>query len=78
MPTTEPITLPWCLVLHLYQTLGLKPEQFGTITALLEDYNQRKDQSNQDLVAKLNADDYSMVEAVMPGFINLKLSGAFL
>jgi glycerol-3-phosphate acyltransferase PlsY len=31
MPTTEPITLPWCLVLHLYQTLGLKPEQFGLL-----------------------------------------------
>ena len=30
------------------------------------------------VVAKLNAEDYSMIEAVMPGFINLKLSGAFL
>ena len=30
------------------------------------------------VVEKLNAGDYSMVEAVMPGFINLKLSGAFL
>jgi len=30
------------------------------------------------VVAKLDANDYSMVEAVMPGFINLKLSGAFL
>ena len=30
------------------------------------------------VVAKLNADDYSMIEAVMPGFINLKLSGKFL
>ena len=27
---------------------------------------------------KLDAADYSLVEAVMPGFINLKLSGAFL
>ena len=27
---------------------------------------------------KLDADDYSMVEAVMPGFINLKLSDSFL
>ena len=27
---------------------------------------------------KLNKADYDMVEAVMPGFINLKLSGAFL
>ena len=30
------------------------------------------------VVGKLNEGDYSMVEAVMPGFINLKLSGAFL
>ncbi|MBE6942333.1 MAG: arginine--tRNA ligase [Ruminococcaceae bacterium] len=30
------------------------------------------------VVAKLNAEDYSMIEAVMPGFINLKLSGHFL
>jgi len=30
------------------------------------------------VVEKLDANDYSMVEAVMPGFINLKLSGTFL
>ena len=30
------------------------------------------------VVEKLNANDYSMVEAVMPGFINLKLSDGFL
>ena len=30
------------------------------------------------VVEKLNAADYDMVEAVMPGFINLKLSGTFL
>ena len=30
------------------------------------------------VVEKLNAADYSLVEAVMPGFINLKLSGSFL
>ena len=30
------------------------------------------------VVEKLNRADYDMVEAVMPGFINLKLSGAFL
>ncbi len=30
------------------------------------------------VVAQLDAGDYSMVEAVMPGFINLKLSGRFL
>ena len=32
----------------------------------------------QAVVEKLNAEDYSLVEAVMPGFINLKLSGKFL
>ena len=30
------------------------------------------------VTAQLDAADYDMVEAVMPGFINLKLSGAFL
>ena len=30
------------------------------------------------VVAQLDAADYDMVEAVMPGFINLKLSGTFL
>ena len=30
------------------------------------------------VVEKLDAADYSLVEAVMPGFINLKLSGSFL
>ena len=30
------------------------------------------------VVAKLDANDYSLVEAVMPGFINLKLSDSFL
>ena len=30
------------------------------------------------VVEKLDADDYSIIEAVMPGFINLKLSGHFL
>ncbi len=32
----------------------------------------------KSVVEKLDANDYSMVEAVMPGFINLKLSGTFL
>ena len=30
------------------------------------------------VVEKLDANDYSLVDAVMPGFINLKLSDAFL
>ncbi len=32
----------------------------------------------QAVVEKLNAEDYALVEAVMPGFINLKLSDHFL
>ena len=32
----------------------------------------------QAVVEKLNAEDYSLIEAVNPGFINLKLSGHFL
>ena len=32
----------------------------------------------QAVVEQLDASDYDLVEAVMPGFINLKLSGAFL
>ena len=31
-----------------------------------------------EVVAQLDAADYDLVEAVMPGFINLKLSGTFL
>jgi glycerol-3-phosphate acyltransferase PlsY len=31
MPTTQPITLPWCLILHLYNTWGLTPNQFGIL-----------------------------------------------
>ena len=32
----------------------------------------------QEVAAQLNKSDYDLCEAVMPGFINLKLSGAFL
>ena len=31
-----------------------------------------------EVVAQLDANDYDLVEAVMPGFINLKLSGRFM
>lgn len=40
--------------------LFLKPEHFSTITALLEAYHQRKEQSNRDLVDKLNAAGYDV------------------
>ncbi len=32
----------------------------------------------QNVAEKLNAEDYDLVQAVMPGFINLNLSGSFL
>ena len=34
--------------------LYLKTEYFGQVTALMEDYNHRKDLSNAELVSKLN------------------------
>lgn len=40
--------------------LFLKPEHFLSITALLEDYHRRKEQSNRDLVDKLNAAGYDV------------------
>lgn len=40
--------------------LFLKPEHFDAITALLEDYRNRKEQSNIDLVSKLNAAGYAI------------------
>lgn len=40
--------------------LFLKREYFARITDLLEDYRIRKDQSNVDLVAKLNAAGYAI------------------
>lgn len=40
--------------------LFLKQEHFAQITDLLEDYRIRKDQSNADLVAKLNAAGYAI------------------
>jgi len=40
--------------------LFLKQEHFARITELLEDYRIRKDRSNADLVAKLNAAGYSV------------------
>lgn len=63
--------------------LFLKPEHFETITALLEDYHRRKEQSNVDLVAKLNAAgydiDYPTIKAATPkGQVNRALIAAEL
>ncbi|MBQ7337041.1 MAG: glycerol-3-phosphate 1-O-acyltransferase PlsY [Clostridia bacterium] len=31
MPTTEPISIPWCLILHLYETWNLNETQFAIL-----------------------------------------------
>lgn len=63
--------------------LFLKPEHFDAVTALLDDYHQRKEQSNVDLVAKLNAAgyaiDYAAIKAATPkGQVNRALIAAEL
>lgn len=63
--------------------LFLKPEHFDAITDLLEDYRRRKDQSNRDLVEKLNAAgyeiDYDEIKASTPkGQVNRALIAAEL
>lgn len=63
--------------------LFLQPEHFDTITALLEDYRLRKEQSNIDLVRKLNdagyAIDYAAIKAGTPkGQVNRALIAAEL
>ena len=40
--------------------LFLRPEHFASITDLLEDYRRKKEQSNLDLVDKLNAAGYAI------------------
>ena len=46
--------------------------------AAAKQYKRAPIQIANEVVSKLDAADYDLVEAVMPGFINLKLSGAFL
>lgn len=63
--------------------LFLKPEHFGPITALLEDYHRRKEQSNRDLVSKLNAAGYALdydriKESTPAGQVNRALIAAEL
>ena len=41
-------------------------------------YHKAPIQIAEEVAARLNAGDFSMVEAVKPGFINLRLSGEFL
>ena len=63
--------------------LFLKPEHFTAITDLLEEYRLRKDQSNVDLVEKLNAAgydiDYETIKSSTPeGQVNRALIAAEL
>ncbi len=63
--------------------LFLKEEHYGIITNLLEDYRLRKEQSNIDLVEKLNAAgyaiDYAHIKASTPkGQVNRALIAAEL
>ena len=59
--------------LHIL-ALYLKEEHFPTVTAMMEDFRIRKEQSNEDLVAALAKDgmviDYDAVKAAAGGYIN--------
>ena len=63
--------------------LFLRPEHYAPITDLLEDYRKRKEQSNLDLVDKLNAAgyqiDYEKIKSSTPkGQVNRALIAAEL
>lgn len=63
--------------------LFLKPEHFEKITAMTRQYHRRKDQSNIDLVKKLNEDgyaiDYEKIKTATPeGQVNRALIAAEL
>lgn len=63
--------------------LFLKQEHFSAVTALLDDYHRRKEQSNIDLVDKLNAAgyaiDYAAIKSATPkGQVNRALIAAEL
>lgn len=59
--------------LHIL-ALFVKPEHYGTITAMMEDWKTRKEQSNIDLVAALNragyAISYDEIRGKANGYIN--------
>lgn len=68
--------------LHIL-ALYLKEEYFSQVTDLMEDYNRRKDQSNADLVSKLNQTgyqiDYDKIKLSTPkGQVNRALIAAEL
>ena len=63
--------------------LFLKRSDFGKITVLMEDYHRRKEESNRELVDKLNAAgyalDYDVIKNSTPeGQVNRALIGAEL
>lgn len=59
--------------LHLL-ALFVRPEHFDTITAMMEDFKRRKEQSNRDLVDNLNnagfALDYDAIRQQASGYVN--------
>ena len=65
--------------LHLL-ALFLKPEHFGPITAMMEDFRLREEQSNRDLVDNLNRAgftlDYDAIRAASGGYVNRAHIGA--
>ena len=63
--------------------LFLAPEQFDAVNAMTEEYHRRKDQSNIELVRRLNeagyAIDYARIKSATPeGLVNRALIGAEL
>lgn len=82
VPGTEFSTVWRGIELHILG-LFLKPEDFETVTSKLEVYNQRKEQSNVDLVRALDAGgyhlDYGKIKASTPnGQVNRALIAAEL
>ena len=68
--------------LHIL-ALFLRPEQFDAVTEKMDDYHRRKEQSNLDLVDRLNkagyALDYAVIKAATPeGQVNRALIAAEL
>lgn len=60
--------------------LFVKPEHFGAITAMMEEFKRRKEQSNRDLVENLKKAgfclDYDEIKAKTSGYVNRAHIGA--
>ena len=65
--------------LHLL-ALYVRPEHFGAITEMMEDFKARKERSNRELVNALNqagfALDYDTIKAAANGYVNRAHIGA--